>query len=457
MKPDSVHSLMGAEKDAKALSPKHFQPMSTTIHLKSRRVVLPDETRPATLTLQNGLIQSIGSYDDPVAEDFGEKVILPGVIDPHVHFNDPGRAHWEGWKTGTLAALGGGVTTVVDMPLNCIPSTVDLPSYWAKREAGKGQMYCDVGLWGGAVPGNAGELKGLVGAGALGLKCFLSDPGTREFANLDHQGLEDAMRVIAEIDSVLLIHAEWPSALQAPDPKLDPFSYQAWLNTRPVEAERQAIEKVVALSGKTGCRCHIVHVSTPEVLDLLEGTGVSCETCAHYLVFAAEEIEDRDTRFKCAPPIREKVHQDGLWKALAEGRIQMVTSDHSPCPPDLKTENFLESWGGIAGVQMLLSATWTGAERRGYSLNQLACWLCSGPAELAGLQDQGAIKVGNLANLVVFDPDQEFVCESLFHRHGGSPYQGRTWKGVVEATYLRGVQAYREGAAGPPMGRLLNA
>lgn len=431
--------------------------MSTTTSLKSRRVVFPEETRPATLLIKDGVIESIEAYDHPADKDYGEKAILPGVIDPHVHFNDPGRAHWEGWRTGTLAALAGGVTTVVDMPLNCIPSTVDLSSIWAKRVSTSGQLYCDVGFWGGAVPGNSGDIKTLVGAGALGLKCFLSDPGTEEFSNLDYDGLEKAMRAIAEVDSVLLVHAEWPSALLEADPALDPFSYQAWLSTRPVEAERQAIRKVVELSRKTGCRCHIVHVSTPEVLDELEGTRVTCETCAHYLVFSAEEIEDRDTRFKCAPPIREQKHQDGLWKALAEGKIQMITSDHSPCPPDLKTENFLESWGGIAGVQMLLSASWTGAEKRGYSLTQLARWLSSEPAKLAGLQDQGALEVGKLANLVVFDPEAEFHCETLFHRHGGSPYQGRTWKGVVEATYLRGLHAYHEGAAGPPQGRLINS
>jgi allantoinase len=432
--------------------------MSTITSLKSRRVVLPQETRAGTILIKDGVIEDILPYDHPSPTiDFGEKVIMAGVIDPHVHFNDPGRAHWEGWKSGTLAALAGGVTTVVDMPLNCIPSTVDLPSIWAKRVSTTNQLYCDVGFWGGAVPGNSAELKTLVDAGALGLKCFLSDPGTEEFANLDRQGLEEAMRVIADIDSVLLVHAEWPGALMEPDPDLDPRSFAAWLHTRPVEAERQAIEQVVELSQKTGCRCHIVHVATPEVLDVLKGTGVTCETCAHYLVFAAEEIEDGDTRFKCAPPIREKFHQDGLWEALVRGDIQMITSDHSPCPPELKNDDFLKSWGGIAGVQMLLSAVWTGASSRGYSLQQVTKWLSAEPAKLAGFDNQGSIAPGKLANLVVFAPEAEFECRDLFHRHEGSAYQGRTWKGVVEATYLRGVQAFHDGAAGPPQGQLLNA
>ena len=199
-----------------------------------------------------------------------------------------------------------------------------------------------------------------------------------------------------------------------------------------------------------------MHVATPDVLDALKGTEVTCETCAHYLVFAAEEISDGDTRFKCAPPIREKSHQDGLWEALARGEIQMITSDHSPCPPELKSDNFLESWGGIAGVQMLLSAVWTGASNRGYSLQQVSQWLSREPAKLAGLENQGSIAAGQLANLVVFDPEAEFECRDLFHRHDGSAYQGRTWKGVVEATYLRGVQAFRDGAAGPPQGQLLS-
>jgi allantoinase len=432
--------------------------MSQTSAIKSQRVVLPNEVRPATIVIEDGLIKSIEAYDfDTEAEDFGNLAILPGVIDPHVHFNDPGRAEWEGWKSGTMAAIAGGVTTVVDMPLNCIPSTVDLSSIWAKRVSTSSQLYCDVGFWGGAVPGNSDDLRALVGAGALGLKCFMSDPGTKEFSHLDLDELRLAMERIAEIDSVLLLHAESPSALKEPSPQVNPEAYRAWLETRPVEAERQAISDVIRLARETGCRCHVVHVATPEVLDLFEGSDVSCETCAHYLVFCAEEIEDRATNFKCAPPIRERIHQEGLWQALREGKISMVTSDHSPCPPDMKNASFLESWGGIAGVQMLLSAVWTGASKRGFQLTELSQWLSAKPADLAGLSETvGSITAGKLAHLIVFDPEAEYLCKELFHQHPGSPYEGLRWKGLVKATYLRGSKVYANGQILAKEGRLIN-
>lgn len=427
--------------------------MSSTFTLKSQRVVFPEGERPASLTISDGRIAAIGGYDDPgqgEVTDYGSKAILPGLIDTHVHFNEPGRTEWEGWRTGTAAAVAGGVTTVVEMPLNSIPSTVDLASLWVKRVSTTDQLYCDVGLWGGAVPGNSEHLKPLVGGGCLGLKAFMSDPGTAEFRNLDRDGLRQAMREIAAMDSVLLLHAEWPEALKMPDPDADPYSYSSWLDTRPVAAERDAIKVVVDLAKETGCRCHIVHVASHEALDVLEGSGLTCETCAHYLAFAAEDIPDKATNFKCAPPIREARHREGLWQALSEGKIQMVTSDHSPCTPDLKNESFLASWGGIAGVQMLLPVTWTGAFARGFTLRDIVKWLAEEPAKLAGLQgDRGSIKVGNLAHLVVFDADAVGVAERLIHRHAGSPYEGRTWKGVVEATYLRGERVFDGASVGP--------
>lgn len=432
----------------------------SSLTLRSQRVVFPDGERPASLTLTDGRISAIGNYDAAVGGeviDYGTKAILPGLIDTHVHFNEPGRTEWEGWRSGTAAALAGGVTTVVEMPLNSIPSTVDLASLWVKRVSTTDQLYCDVGLWGGAVPGNAEHLKPLLAGGVLGLKAFMSDPGTAEFRNLDKDGLREAMREIAAADSVLLLHAEWPEALVMPDPETDPHSYRSWLDTRPVAAEREAIKVVAELAAETGCRCHIVHVASHEVLDVLEGTGITCETCAHYLAFAAEDIADKATNFKCAPPIREGRHREGLWQALAEGKIQMVTSDHSPCTPDLKNDNFLASWGGIAGVQMLLPVTWTGAFARGFKLRDISRWLAEEPARLAGLlHDRGTIEVGKLAHLVVFDADAVAVAEKLIHRHAGSPYEGKPWKGVVEATYLHGQKAFDgSSVAARPYGRLV--
>ena len=431
--------------------------MSESVSIGSQCVVFPDGIKPANLILKDSIIERIEPYQaDKLDRDYKDLAILPGVIDPHVHINEPGRTHWEGWETGTKAALAGGVTTLVDMPLNCIPSTIDTKTAKVKAESCPGKLFCDVGFWGGAVPGNADDLQALVRMGALGLKSFMSDPGTDEFANLDESGLRAAMKKIAEVDSVLLLHAEWPAALVEADGSIDSQSYAAWLATRPVEAERQAIAKVVELSAETKCRCHIVHVASHEVLDVLEGTSITCETCAHYLAFCAEEIPNKATNFKCAPPIRERVHQEGLWRALAEGKINMVTSDHSPCPPDLKNDDFLKSWGGIAGVQMLLAATWTGASKRGHSLSDLVKWLSLEPSKLCGLEKEiGSIAIGKLANLVIFDQDTEFVCESLYHRHAGSPYEGRTWRGVVKETYLRGAQVYTDGAFREPQGTLI--
>ena len=428
--------------------------------IKSERVVLPDGTRPATVVTENGIITTIAPYDhrEP-CEDYGSLAILPGIIDPHVHFNEPGRTHWEGWETGTRAAIAGGVTTVVDMPLNCIPSTNNVASLRLKQRSAGGKLYCDVGLWGGAVPGNAEDIPELVKSGVLGLKCFLSDPGTAEFENLSGPHLQRAMEVIAEANSVLLLHAEWPSALKDVDPSHDPEAYEAWLSTRPVEAETEAVRNVVKLSAQTGCRCHIVHISSPEVLEALEGTNLSCETCTHYLVFAAEEIEKKATNYKCAPPIRSLQHQDGLWEALGKGRIQMITSDHSPCPPELKNSSFLDSWGGIAGVQMLLTGVWTGASKRGFHLQDLSRWLSEEPARLIGrAHELGSLTPGRVANLVVFDPEKESICEELYHRYQGSPYQGKAWKGEVVATFLRGECVYRNeiGHVTPPRGRLIS-
>lgn len=436
--------------------------MHSVFTLQSQRVVFPDGERPARLVIADGRVAAIHPIDGAIEGslvDHGALAILPGLLDTHVHFNEPGRTEWEGWASGTSAALAGGVTTVVEMPLNSIPSTVDPESLKLKIDSTLGKLFCDVGLWGGAVPGNRNQLKPLAEAGVLGFKSFMSDPGTAEFRNLDREGLRQAMQEVAALDSVLLLHAEWPEALNPSPEGVDPYAYRSWLETRPVAAEREAIKVVTELAKETGCRCHIVHVASHEALEPLENTPLTCETCAHYLVFAAEEIPDRATQFKCAPPIRQAAHREGLWKALAEGRIQMITSDHSPCTPALKSENFLTSWGGISGVAMLLVATWTGAKERGHSLSEVARWLAEEPAKLAGLShDRGSIEVGKLAHLVVFDPDSERRVDRLPHRYPGSAYEGRTWRGVVEATYLRGARVFDGASVDPqPKGQMILA
>lgn len=433
--------------------------MSTRVAHKSTRVVFPDRVEPATLVVEEGKFVAFEPHDyGGDCHDWKDLAILPGAIDTHVHFNEPGRTHWEGWKSGTQAAVAGGVTTVVEMPLNSIPSTVDSDSLRLKIESMAGKLHCDVGLWGGAVPGNSGRFQEMLEEGVLGLKCFLSDPGTAEFQNLDESSLREAMLEIARLDSILLVHAEWPDQLVPVDPAIPGQEYRAWLSTRPVEAERAAIEKIVQLSRETGCRSHIVHVASDQVLDVLEGSQVTSETCAHYLSFCAEEIVPSATNFKCAPPIRERVHQSGLWEALRAGKITMVTSDHSPCPPELKNDSFLESWGGIAGVQLLLQATWTGAVARGFTLVDLAKWLSREPAKLAGIESRkGSLEVGLDADFVIFDPEAEFECGQLFHRYQGSPYQGRRWRGTVVETHLRGQVAYSPSDLTSPRGHLITS
>lgn len=430
--------------------------MSSEVTLKSRRVVLESEVVSAVVHVRDGLIAEIEKGGESADVDLGDLALMPGVIDPHVHFNEPGRTEWEGWESGTRAALAGGVTTVVDMPLNCIPSTVDVLSLEKKRKSTNGKLYCDVGLWGGAVKGSAGEILALLDAGVLGMKCFLSDPGTAEFSNLNHQELREAMVEIAKRNAVLLVHAEWPDQLLPPSPEYPSDDYRAWLHTRPPSAETEAIRRVAQLSGETGCRCHIVHVATTDAFKVLKESHLTCETCAHYLVFAAEDIPSKATNFKCAPPIRSQAEQDGLWQHLLDGDIQMITSDHSPCPPDLKSDDFLTSWGGIAGVQMLLPAVWTGARKRGISLDRVSQWLSAGPAGLLGRErDLGKIAPSYLADFVVFSPDTEFVCDSLHHRHAGSPYEGRSWFGEVKETWLRGQCVYRRGHFEAPSGQLI--
>ena len=428
--------------------------------VRARRVVLPDGERAAAVHTQDGRITAVTDFDDApdrsvtLADD---EVLLPGVVDSHVHVNDPGRTEWEGFATATRAAAAGGVTTIVDMPLNSIPPTTTLDALHVKRKVAEGQVAVDVAFWGGAVPGNVDELRPLHDAGVVGFKCFLLDSGVPEFPPLDDAGLREALAEIARFDGLLIAHAEDPGVIEAaPDPLGD--SYAGFLASRPPQAESSAIERLIDAARDTRARVHVVHLAAADALPALrkaraDGVRSTVETCPHYPTFAAEQVPDGATAFKCCPPIREQRHRDALWEALRDGDVDLLVSDHSPCTPDLKrldVGDFGLAWGGIAGLQVSLPVVWTGARQRGFGLSDVARWMSEAPARLAGLTSKGAIAVGKDADLVAFAPEERFTVGRLQHRNPVTPYAGLELDGVVRRTWLRG-----EEADGAPIGRLL--
>ncbi|MDQ3666590.1 MAG: allantoinase AllB [Acidobacteriota bacterium] len=440
--------------------------------IRGQRVVLPNLTAPASIHIHNGRITNIRSYDDvnsncEIVEADEASVVMPGLVDTHVHINEPGRTDWEGFATATKAAAAGGVTTLIDMPLNSIPPTTTAEGLKAKVEAARGQCYVDVGFWGGVVPGNTPELAALMEAGVVGFKCFLIHSGVDEFPNVTEQDLRQALPELARLGAVLIVHAEMPNpinragipASNAPAGEefeggnFSPAAYKTFLESRPRAAENEAVELMIRLGREFGARIHIVHHSSADALPMLRdarsnGVRITAETCPHYLLFAAEDIGDRATEYKCCPPIRERENRERLWQALAEGTINMVVSDHSPCPPDMKlpeSGNFLQAWGGISSLQLRLPATWTDAQRRGHSIEDLAGWLCQAPAALVSLAGRkGSLVVGGDADVVIWNPEKNFLVEPdmLHHRHKLTPYAGRTLAGVVEKTFLRGEKIY---------------
>ncbi len=432
--------------------------------IRARRAVLPDGTRPAEVHISAGRIAEIVPVTSPpgpgtvsLADD---EVLLPGLVDTHVHVNEPGRTEWEGFATATRAAAAGGITTIVDMPLNSIPPTTDPASLRIKREAAAGQVHVDVGFWGGAVPGSFGCMPGLHRDGAFGFKVFLRDSGVPEFPPVDRAGLDAAMQQAAALGSVLLVHAEDAAVIAAAPPPAG-RSYASYQASRPPAAELAAIAQVIDAARRTGARAHILHLSAADALPLLEeargrGAAITVETCPHYLALAAEDIPDGGTQFKCAPPIRERANRERLWRALRDGTIDCVVSDHSPCPPALKhlaDGDFGAAWGGISSVQLALPVVWTQARERGFSLDDVARWMAARPAEIAGLAGKGRIAPGFDADLVAFAPDDGFDVrpERLRHRHKVTPYAGQRLRGVVRRTWLRGAPAGGE----RPSGRLL--
>ena len=432
--------------------------------VRSRRVVFPGRVDAASLEIRDGRIAAIGPFDrvpeGAQVVDAGDKFVLPGLVDTHVHINEPGRTEWEGFRSATRAAAAGGYTTLVDMPLNNLPETTTVENLRLKQTAAYGQCLVDYGFWGGVVADNQEHVGALAAAGVLGYKCFLVHPGIEGFTMVNRAQLEAAMPKVAASGLPLLVHAELPGPIEEATTRLNAADcdwrrYSTYLASRPDAAEVQAIRLMIELSRKHRCRVHIVHLSSTEALPDLragraEGLAITVETCPHYLHFAAEDIADGSTLHKCAPPIRSRANREQLWQALEDGDIDLIATDHSPCLPEMKARgdgSFLEAWGGIASLQLALAVVWTEARRRGLSMSLVARWMSEQPAKIAGLEKKGAIRQGNDADLVIFDPERTFPVDGtrLEHRHPLTPYAGETLSGVVEMTFVRGEKVYDHG------------
>ncbi|MEU6369857.1 allantoinase AllB [Streptomyces sp. NPDC046931] len=435
--------------------------------LRSRRVITPEGTRAASVAVAGSTITDVLPYDADVPtgarlEDFGDDVLLPGLVDTHVHVNDPGRTEWEGFWTATRAAAAGGITTLVDMPLNSLPPTTTVEHLRTKQETAAGKAHIDVGFWGGALPDNVKDLRPLHDAGVFGFKAFLSPSGVDEFPHLDQEQLARSLAEIAGFGGLLVVHAEDPHHLAAAPQQGGP-KYTDFLASRPREAEDTAISQLIAQARRFDARVHVLHLSSGDALPLIasaraDGVRITVETCPHYLTLTAEEVPDGASEFKCCPPIREAANQDLLWRALADGTIDCVVTDHSPSTADLKTGDFATAWGGIAGLQLSLSAVWTEARRRGHGLQDLVRWMSTRTARLVGLESRkGAIAAGHDADFAVFAPDETFTVDpaALQHRNRVTAYAGRTLSGVVRSTWLRGERIVADGEFTEPKGRLL--
>jgi allantoinase len=459
--------------------------------VRGQRVVHGGSIGPAAIHIRNGVIERVAEYRDiphgAHVDDAGDLVVMPGIVDTHVHLNEPGRTEWEGFSTATRAAAMGGITTLVDMPLNSIPPTTSREAFAAKRAAATGQCTVDVGFWGGVVPGNAGELEGMVADG-------IRDSGVEEFGWSDEATLRPAMGILANTGAPLLVHAEVAApidAVAADIAKMDPHAYATYLASRPPASEEQAIGLITTLCRETKARTHIVHHSAASAISQLrsaraEGLPLTAETCPHYLHFVAEKIPDGATAFKCAPPIRDSENREALWAALKEGVLELVASDHSPCTPALKGidqaqwlgtrsrsttdvgmgvgvgaspasgsayggpggADFMAAWGGVSGLQLALSVVWTEAAARGHTLVDVTRWMCEAPARLARfVGKKGVIAPGADADLIFFDDNAKQVVNpaAIEHRHKVTPYAGETLRGVVRATYLRGHKIVEDG------------
>ncbi|MBV2355686.1 allantoinase AllB [Streptomyces sp. J2-1] len=434
--------------------------------LRSTRVLTPEGTRAASVAVAGGRITAVLPHDAEVPagarlEDVGDRVLMPGLVDTHVHVNDPGRAEWEGFWTATRAAAAGGITTLVDMPLNSLPPTTTVEHLRIKQETARPKAHIDVGFWGGALPDNTKELRPLHDAGVFGFKAFLSPSGVDEFPPLDQAQLACALGEIAGFGGLLIAHAEDPRHLDAA-PRQGGPRYADFLASRPRGAEDTAIAQLIEQARRFDARVHILHLSSSDALPLIaaaraDGVRLTVETCPHYLTLTAEEVPDGASEFKCCPPIREAANQDLLWRALADGVIDCVVTDHSPSTADLKTRDFATAWGGISGLQLSLSAVWTEARRRGHDLADVVGWMSARTAALAGLPAKGAIEAGRDADFAVLAPEETFTVDpaGLQHRNRVTAYAGKTLYGVVKSTWLRGQRIYADGEFTDPKGTLL--
>ncbi len=425
--------------------------------IRGQRVVLLETIAPRSVHIREERIVFVGEYDDVVdgceMVDAGESVVMPGLVDTHVHINAPGRTEWEGFRSATLAAAAGGVTTVVDMPLNSVPPTTTLAGFKTKLETARDECFVEVGFWGGVVPGNTAELAPMFAAGVVGFKCFLVPSGVDEFEHVTEADLREAMPELTRLGALLIVHAELPGPITEGVGGAD---YRGFLDSRPRTAENEAVELMIRLSREFDTRVHIVHLSSADAIPLLReaqaaGVKITAETCPHYLHFAAEEVPAGATEFKCCPPIRERDNREELWDGLKDGTIGLIVSDHSPCPGEMKLResgDFMKAWGGIASLQLRLPVVWTEARRRGFSLLDLARWLCANPAGQVSFEPRkGSITVGHDADLVIWNPDAQFPvnASSLQHRHKITPYAGEVLSGVVQQTFLRGRKIYDVG------------
>ncbi|MEU8520104.1 allantoinase AllB [Streptomyces sp. NBC_01216] len=440
--------------------------MDVNLVLRSTRVITPEGARPASIAVSGGTIAAVLPHDAEVPagtrlEDVGDDVVLPGLVDTHVHVNDPGRTEWEGFWTATRAAAAGGITTLLDMPLNSLPPTTTVEHLRTKQEVARSKVHIDVGFWGGALPDNVKDLRPLHDAGVFGFKCFLSPSGVEEFPELDQERLANSLAEIAGFGGLMIVHAEDPHHLAAA-PQKSGGRYSDFLASRPRGAENTAIGNLIDQARRLDARVHVLHLSSSDALPMIaaakaEGLSVTVESCPHFLTLTAEEVPDGATEFKCCPPIREAANQDALWQGLADGTIDCVVSDHSPSTADLKTSDFASAWGGISSLQLGLPAIWTEARRRGHGLEDVARWMSEGPARLAGLDRKGAIEAGRDADFAVVDPDATFTVDpaELEHRNRVTAYAGRTLHGVVRSTWLRGARVAVDGTLAEPSGRLL--